>query len=307
MAGLSEDLVNRSLDACGLSDMQIGSLHEGTRAAQVALRHYVPCLVQLLRAALWNFARVQNPMTLLGASPGYSIQPQNQQVGTLVIPPWTYEYAWPDDCVAARFVPWNNQANATQGIPGNISIAPQPQTTFSLPFQTPPILMPARMLISTDPNYPYPSGPSGPVPEWWNIAGVSPTMRKVILCDVPCAELVYTAFIEYPSMWDALFEEAFVALLATHLSLPLNPDKKEGRAIRGEQIAIAKAAIGEARVRDGDEGWPTAEHIPDWIRGRNIGAGADGWGGMGGWGFGTGPGVWGYGWGSVLFGDGSAY
>ena len=108
---LAEDVVNRALDAVNASEQAIGDINQGTTAARVALRHYMPCLEQLFRAAYWNFARAQAPMELLGAVPGYGPSVPTGQTppyGCIVIPPWTYEYAWPIDCVAARFVPWNN-------------------------------------------------------------------------------------------------------------------------------------------------------------------------------------------------------
>lgn len=290
----------------GASDQVIGDIQQGTTAARIALRHYMPCLEQLLRGAYWNFGRRQAPLQLLAAVPGF--QPgvpegDGPVIGTQVIPPWTYEYAWPIDAIAARFVPWNNNLPQGSTPADNTSIPPVPPTTFDVPFQTPPYLMPARMLVANDINYPLPIAPDDPPSQWWNTRGAAPDMRTVILTNVPSAELVYTAFIPYPNLWDPLFQEAMCALLATYLALPCNPDRKEGRALRNEQIAIAKAAIGAARMRDGNEGWPTVERQAEWITGRFSGASYGGWGGWGG----IGPGVLGYGWGSVLFGDGSAY
>lgn len=301
-----EDVVNRSLDSVGASDQTIGDIQQGTTAARVALRHYLPCLEQLLRGAYWNFARAQNPMELLAAQPGFQLgvpQGDGPLIGSRVIPPWRYEYSWPIDCVAARFVPWNNSTPQGSTPPNNISVPDVPPTTFIEPFQTPWQLIPARMLVASDTNYPLPVEPDTPPQQWWNTRGAAPDMRTVILTNVPCAELVYTKFVPYPNLWDPLFQEAMCALLATYLALPCNPDKKEGRALRGEQIAIAKAAIGVARMRDGNEGWPSVERQAEWISARNLGAG---YGGLGGWGS-EGGGVLSYGWGSVMFGDGSAY
>jgi hypothetical protein len=283
----------------------IGDIQQGTTAARIALRHYVPCLEQLLRAAYWNFCRRQDPMQLLGAMPGFGPSVPSGQLapyGSRVISPWAYEYAWPPDCIAARFVPWNNENPQGATPADNISIAPVPQTTFNLPFQTPSRLTPARMLVANDTNYPLPVPANEPPQQWWNTRGAAPDIRTVILCNVPRAELVYTAFVPYPNLWDPLFQEAMAALLATYLALPCNPDKKEGRALRAEQIAIAKAAIGQARVRDGNEGWPSVERVAEWIRARNAGTSYVG----GGFGEG-GPGVFGYGFGAVTFADGSAY
>jgi hypothetical protein len=223
--------------------------------------------------------------------------------GTYVIPPWTFEYGWPIDAVAVRFVPWNNDQSQWGAPSGNISLPPGPQTTFSLPFA--PVsgcILPAPMLVATDTNYPLPASPTDPASNWWNMRGQALDMRTVILTNVPCAELVYTAFIPYPNLWDSLFQEAMCALLASYLALPLNRDKKEGRALRGEQVALAKAAIGQARIRDGSEGWPSVERTAEWIRGRNSGA-SFGWG----WGGVSDYGVMGYGWYGVGMGDGSVY
>jgi hypothetical protein len=302
-----EDICNRSLDSIGADDQIIGDIQQGTRAARVLLRHYIPCLEQLLRGAYWNFSRRCVPMTLLGAVPGFGPAVpagDTPPYGSQVIIPWVFEYALPIDCVAARFVPWNNSLPQSATPSNNISVPPVPPTTVNLPFQSPPIIQPARMLVANDINYPLPISPETPPQQWWNTRGAAPDQRTVVLCNVPNAELVYTAFIPYPNLWDPLFQEAMVALLATYLALPCNPDKKEGRALRAEQISIAKRALDVARVRDGDENATTIEHIPDWIRARNTGAGYAGWGGFGGYG---GPGVFGYSWGGVCFGDGSVY
>jgi hypothetical protein len=291
----------------GCSNQSIGDIQQGTTAARVALRHYMPCLESLLRGVLWNFARKQVPMELLGAVPGFGPAVPSGNTppyGSLVIPPWTFEYAWPIDCIQARFVPWNHSLPQSATPPGNFVMPSQaPPTTQDLSFRTPSHLMPARMLVASDNNYPLPTPPNTPPQQWWNTRGAAPDIRTVILCNVPHAELVYTAFIPYPNLWDPLFQEAMCALLATHLALPCNPDKKEGRALRAEQIAIAKAAIGVARVRDGNEGSPSAERQAEWITARNRGTSYAGWGGFEA----GGPGVLGYGFSSVVFGDGAAY
>ena len=303
-------MVNQACDLAGIPEQTIGDIQQGTTAARVALRHYMPCLEQLLRGAYWNMARRCAPMELLGAVPGFGPPVPSGQTppyGCQVVVPWCFEYAWPIDCIAARFVPFNNSLPQSSTPAGNFVMPSQaPPTTQKLPFQTPPYLMPAKMLVANSTNYPLPVPPNTPPQQWWNTRGAAPDIRTVVLCNVPCAELVYTAFIPYPNLWDPLFLEAMCALLATHLALPCNPDKKEGRALRGEAIAIAKAAIGVARVRDGNEGTNGRSRTAEWTRARNRGAGYGGFGGWGGFEDG-GPGVLSYGWGSVTFGDGSAY
>lgn len=298
---LAEDIVNRALDACG-SELALGSLQSGTREAQVALRAYGPCMSQLSRTAHWDCLRKMAPLLLLGDATG-----QTPNVGTLVQQPWTYVYAYPIDCIKARFVPWNNPAtNNNQGPPGNNSLGPAPIMTG---LATPPLnqrqIRPARFLIGTDTNYPaVQSAPSWDQQlEWWEVQGISPTSRTVVMTNVKQAELCYTALIPYPNMWDALFQEALVALLASVIALPLNKDKKLGMALRTQNIAIARDKIMQARISDGNEGFYNSDLSTDWIRARSSGGSRL----FGGWGTGDGPGVLGYGFDSCSFADGSAY
>lgn len=104
---LPADIVNRALDAIGVPNV-IGDLEEGTREAQVALRAYGPAMRQLLGAAHWDFCRKQAPLTLLADATG-----QSEGVGSIVVPPWCYEYSFPIDCIKSRFVPMNNVQGQT--------------------------------------------------------------------------------------------------------------------------------------------------------------------------------------------------
>src|ERR1700735_3093649 len=109
------DVANQAIDACGLGDMAIGDLEEGTAQAQVLLRNYWTCLRALLRGANWSFARRQNPLQLIADASG-----QTEGVGK-VVPhgQFQYEYAYPIDCAKVRFIPW--QPFLAPGAPtGNI-------------------------------------------------------------------------------------------------------------------------------------------------------------------------------------------
>lgn len=302
---LAEDIVNRALDAAG-SKLTIGDLQEETREAQVCLRAYAPCLEQLLRAAHWDWARQQSTLQLLADATG-----NTPNVGTLVQLPWVYEYALPIDCMKARFVPRNNYQQGGQAPAGNISLPATPLTTSGTAQPNPAQLIPARFLLANDINYPAVTQATtwDQAVQWWEVQGISPTSRTVILTNVKNAVLVYTALIPYPNMWDSLFQEAMVAFLASRIALPLAKDEKLGLAKRSQNIEIAKASIQQARITNGNEGWGSnTDIIPDYIRFRNSGGGVrGGWGG-GMWDTGVGPGVLGYGWDSLGFeGNSSAY
>lgn len=321
MANTPSDVAQQAIDQAGC-DVVLGNIEEGTREAQVVLRAYKQCLMQLLRGAMWDFARKQADMVLLGDATG-----QTPNVGTKVIRPWTYEYALPIDCMKVRFVPYNFGQNVAIP-PGNLlpfALMPHTATTpgsnFDSDFGPPPApssgpsvaplsgplyggmisasagarLRPARFLVATDVNYPPPMGDNS-----WDLQGLSPQGRTVVLTNVPQAQLVYTALMLYPSVWDPLFRAAFVAYLAGEIAVPLQRDKKLGMAIRRENYGIAKQKIEQARIANNNEGVTSVDSSTDWMRFRNSG-----WRGIGGREGEGGPGVFGYGWDSCGFESGT--
>ncbi len=251
MANLPQDIANQAFDAAGV-EHTLGDLQEGTREAQVTLRAYGQCMRQLMRAANWDFCRKTADMVLLADATG-----QTANVGQVVPVPWIYEYSYPIDCMKVRMIPWNYGQNP--GVPsGNIQISTTiPLTTGS---NQQPLtgqrLIPARFVVATDPNYPPPPGQM-----LFDTPGESPVGRTVILTNVQNAKIIYTALMQYPSVWDPLFREAMVAYLASQIALPLAKDKKFGMQMRKDNIEIAKAKIKAARVVDGISGltgWPRA-------------------------------------------------
>jgi hypothetical protein len=292
---LPADVANQALDAAGV-DFTIGDLEEGTKPAQVLLRQYGICLRALLRAAHWDFARVQLPLTLLADATG-----QTANVGQIVPIPWTYEYLYPADCMKLRFIPWNYGQNVA--VPAaNIQIPNTPLTTApGPPWWVNQRIRPSRFLIGTDPNY-----PSQPGQLFWEAQGESPAGSTVIMSNVQNATAIYTRFMPYPNTWDALFRSAMVAYLASEIVMPLQKDKKLAMTLRNQQIEIAKAKIKEARVIDGNEGFYSSDVRVDWMatrRGR--GYGGPGWGGWGGGD--DGPGMFFGAYDACGFADGSAY
>lgn len=303
MATSATQVANMALDAIG-ADVQLGNIEEGGRAANVCLRAYSRCRLDLLRAAPWSFARVQQPLVLLADASG-----NTPNVGTVV--PGTsfiYEYALPINCARIRYIPWNPfQVPPTPA--GNITPA-NASSPLTSAQQSPTVLWqpvrPSLYLITNDPNYNTSATAGG-----LTTPGQSPIGNTVILSNVQNASCVYTLDAQYPSLWDGLFTSAMVAYLASEIALPIWASKnpKIGIQLRNDQIAIAKNKITEARVADGNASAVTTSHIPDWQRFRATGA-ADGFGGWG-WGWGAGGGcwgIWGGAWGNSLsLSDGSAY
>lgn len=259
------DIVNRALDECGVEE--IGDLDEGSKAARAATRIYWPTLRQLLSAAHWNFARKQESLVLLADISGQSAN------ATDVTTPWAYMYEWPVDAVHARFVPRTYPQGSTTGLP--IFSSPPPTQVTTIGWNAP-----APFIVASAPR------PNDIASNWFDIEGHDPEQTKVVLTNELGAQLVFTGLMMYPDAWDALFEQAMVSALAARLAMPL-ADPKERRAIRSDNIQIARGALDAARVRDGDEGWTVNNHTPDWIRARISGSD---------W---SGPGVLYYPWASV--------
>lgn len=240
-----EDVVNRALDECGIDE--IGDLYEGSKASKAALRIYDPILRQLHSAVHWNFARRQQQLVLRGDVSG------QYNTNTVVASPWSYMYEWPVDAVHARYI----QRRGATSL----------DTTTMEPIGAQPAWSaPAPFLVGDAPL------PNDVDSDWGAVEGHNPESTRVIFTNELGAILVFTGLIQYPDAWDPLFEQAMVACLAARLAMPLIEDKDVALAIRRDNIAIAREALGSARVRDGNEGWTVVDHTPDWIRARTNGA-----------------------------------
>jgi hypothetical protein len=232
--------------------------------AAVVARNYFPKINALLNSAHWNFARKQAALNLLKAAAG---TPENLNGTTLPIPPvpWLYEYEYPEDCITARFL-----------------IPDPPQTSGT----TPPIFPQTTGVQFTA---------FGSMP-WKFVVGIDKDSNgnnvKVILTDLEFADLVYTMRVEDPDFWDAGFMLAAPAYLGAWLVNPTN----RNAIIFKEMTGIASAAVMQARISDGNEGFTTIDSLPDWMRVRES------------WGIGWGPAGLGqcfYGWGTLALPGGS--
>ena len=130
------------------------------------------------------------------------------------------------------------------------------------------------------------------------------TTSKVILTNVQNAQLVYTAIMLYPSVWDSLFRAGLVTYLASEIALALHKDKKLGLAIQDRLIAATKSKLTQARATDGQEGWYNSDLSVDWMNARYSGGAR--WNGAGMYGFDNGS-CLGMGYDAISFSNGSAY
>lgn len=249
-------LANRSLLMVG-SRSQISSLSEGSTEANAISVLYQPTYEQLSRTAPWNCLRQQKELTLLAAAEG---TPENVDGTTMPLPPtpWLYEYATPSDSLQIRYLvptlPNSTPSGQTPLTTASYTTGPWLGASFNIPF---------AVAYSVDSN-------NAP--------------REVVLTNQSQAQAVYTVNQPNPTVFDSLFEQALVASLGAYLVPALSLDL----ALMDRCKQTAEQAISIARVRDGNEGTTSQDHIPDWIRARSIG-------GAGQWGYGGALAPWGSG------------
>lgn len=301
MAGTPTQIANMAIDAIGVDD-QLGNIEDGSRLANVMLRAYGRCRQDLLRAAPWSFARKQANLVMLADATGQTADVAARVPGTS----FQYVYRYPSDCLRIRYIPWNPFQNVAA--PAANITPPNGAAPLTTGMQTGYLgaaIRPSLYQITNDPNYPL-DAQADPTAN----PGQSPTGSTVILSNVNTASLVYTFDAVYPMLWDNLFTSAMVSYLASEVALALwSKNPSHGRALRVEQIAIAKSKLTEARIADGNASTVSTSHLPDWMRTRssysNNGFNNGGWGADGGV---AGYGCWGNGYaGSLSFSDGSAF
>lgn len=210
---------------------------DGSLAADVISSQYQIRIDALFRAANWNCARSQATLTLLKAAKG---TPENLSGALLPLPPkpWLYEYAWPSNpfCLKARFIlPIINSASGA--VP--LTTADGSSTWFG----------------GFNRQIPFLSG---------NGLDASGNRIRTIMTNQPQAELVYTARITDPDLWDSSFTEAAISALAAWICQPVSGNNQLAK----DNIQAAGATIMAARLADANEGTSQVDNTPDWIQAR---------------------------------------
>lgn len=220
-------LCNLALGSVG-AKTTISSLTESSAAARQCLLQYDAAAEAVLQAAHWNFARAQVTLSLL--KDGTATPSQN------VPQPWVYEYAYPSDCVAARYV---MPLFATDGssVPG-VAAMPYYQGPPRVPF-----------LISSD-------------------LDSQGNRNKVILTNQPSAVLVYTTRIDDVSLFDGQFVLALAAYLGARVAIPLTGDKNMAKMAFDQADRTCRTA----QASNGNEGLTVVDSTPDWISARGYSA-----------------------------------
>lgn len=222
-----------ALAAIGMRS-SIASISESSPEARACLLQYDQALDDVLSAAHWNFARKQFALTVLKARSG---TPENPTGANSEPPrPWLYSYAYPADCVHARFLMPLDDASAAASIFGTaMGAAPQLNPAY------------ARFQIGIDTD-------------------ADGNDVKVILTDQPDAMLVYTMRQANTTLYDPQFVRAMANYLGSLLALPTTGDK----ALWRQAFDVADRTTRAARVTNGNEGITVIDNIPDWMRVRGV-------------------------------------
>ena len=218
----------------------MSSLTEDSTEANAINVLFVPTFEALARTAPWNCLRKQQILSLLAAAAG---TPENPNGTTLPLPPgpYLYMYSLPNDCLDMRYI--------LPTFPNSVGVGTAPPTTASLLASTQytsPGQIPFEVAYSIDPL-------NNPI--------------QVILTNQSQAQAVYTVNQPNPTIWDSLFQAAYVASLAAFLVPALNLNI----SLLDRTIKLAEASIAQARIRDGDEGVVSQNRNADWMTARNAG------------------------------------
>lgn len=234
-------LSNQSLLSIG-ARATISNLTEGSDESN-ACSTLIPLVYQDLgRRAWWNCLRRETTLTLLKAAPG---TPENPMGSLVPYPatPWLYSYALPSDSLKIRCVIPNIYANLVPSS-GGISTG----------------IINAPLWLPTDGEIPFAVAYD---------VDASNNPIQVILTNLSQANCIYTVNQPNPVIWDVGFQTAFVAMLASYLVPALSLNIELAQMKMKEAMAI----VVEARVEDGNEGYSSQDHIPDWLIARGYFAG----------------------------------
>jgi hypothetical protein len=191
-----EDIVNATLKLIGRTE-RVSTLYDGSAAAKIALDFYGQTRDALLRQSDWGFPRRDANLTLLKSAPPGGYNPVNPWVpGQQPPPPYSFEYAYPDDCLMVRAL--------RRPILFTPVFTPRPVV-----FEIANDLVAAPLLDDNgNPLYADDGTP---------LVGDS-TPARVILCYIPNAILTYCGGVTDPTTWDVGFTDAMIETMARKMA-----------------------------------------------------------------------------------------
>jgi hypothetical protein len=243
------DVANRALALIGTRS-QIASLQENSNEAINCNLIFASVRDELLRLAPWNCATNFNNLSLICAAPG---TPENPSAAPLTwskgipAPPWSYEYAYPSDCLRPLWIIPQFSTGFSGGVPITTAVTGGAPSFWNGP--------PVRFKVSID-----------QISSTTGLPAVGGDDTRVILTNQQQAILAYIKQVTNSNVWDVQFQSALSFALAARLVFALSGDK----GLANLKIQEANNMITIARQGDGNEGLTVNDVTPDWIRIRGI-------------------------------------
>ncbi|MBZ5616238.1 MAG: hypothetical protein LAO23_19695 [Acidobacteriia bacterium] len=245
------DIANQALGLIGTRST-IASLTEGSPESIAANQFFDQLRREIIRMAPWNFAKNTNALALVCAAPG---TPENPSAGTpqwqkgQPMPPWTYEYLYPADCVRPLWIVPQFNTGFASGVPITTAVTGGAPSFWNGP--------PVRFAVAIDQINPN-----------TGLVDTSPLGQdtKIILTNQESAILVYLKDVNNVNVMDDQFLNAWSHALAGRIVFQLTGDK----TLANMKIQEANLAIQAARASDGNEGLTINNVTPDFIRVRGI-------------------------------------
>lgn len=231
-------ICNQALSRIG-TRTTIAALTEDSKEAKQCNLVYTQTRDEVISMAHWNFAKKTQSLSLLKSAPGTPTNPTGATAWTdaYPAPPWLYEYAYPSDCLMARYI----VPQIDTGVIGT-------PLTSNLATYYPYVMAPwaaVRFEIATDTD-----------DQGSQINVINTNMYQAIGC--------YTMRITNPNLFSGNFIQALICALAAKLAQPLTGD----RALRNEMFELANRLIIQARAQDGNEGLTIIDYDASWIADR---------------------------------------
>jgi hypothetical protein len=243
------DISNKALGLMG-SRSQIATMTENSNEAIACNLILSGLRDELLRLAPWNCATFFNNLSLICAAPG---TPENTSAGTTTWqrgqppPPWSYEYAYPSDCLRPLWIVPQFTTGFSGGVPITTAITGGAPAFWNGP--------PVKFKVAID-----------QISSVTGLPANGGDDTKVVLTNQQQALLCYIRQVINPNVWDPMFQNALSMAMAGRLVFALSGDK----ALANLKLQEANAAISIARQGDGNEGLTVTDVTPDWIRGRGV-------------------------------------
>jgi hypothetical protein len=241
------DIANLALASVGTRSTILSFTEVSTEATAIS-QWYDLVRRQTLRAALWGFARQFIDLALIKSAPGTQENPnpppQAAWSSAFPPPPWLFEYAYPANCLMARYV----VPAATQQLSGVPIFSTNNPVAWS-------VMGPSvKSIVIIDQD-----------PQGNDIKAICTNQDQATLC--------YTKDVLNVDLWDPGFQQAVVDGLGYRITIGLTGDKKLSDMLAQR----ANDTIMRARASNANESLSNQGSIPDWIRTRGVNYGWDGY------------------------------